>query len=139
LHGFRAEGRLDAAIAAARALGEPQMLSFKTDLLEIEREVARVREAIDQLEGRIGLWDSQIAMSSLVITLNEPAPIVAGTGGPLRTLIASFTVAGENFVRTVAELIAISGSALPVMLLLAGPAWLVARAWRRTRARTSYT
>ena len=162
--------RLDAAIAAVRALGEPQLLSFKTedvttsyfdvkvrvdtqkrleqqlvallkrpsnrlsDLLEIEREVARVREQIDQLEGRIRLWDSQIAMSSVVITLTEPAPIVASTGGPLTTLIASFGVAAENFVLTVAGLVAMSGSVLPVMLLLAGPAWLVGRAWRRTRA-----
>lgn len=105
-----------------------------SDLLEIEREVARVREQIDQLEGRIRLWDSQIAMSSVMITLTEPAPIAARTGGPLTTLIASFGVAGENFVLTVAGLVAMSGAVLPVMLLLAGPAWLVARAWRRTRA-----
>lgn len=162
--------RLDAAIAALRALGEPQVLSLKTedvttsyfdvnvridtqkqlerqlvallsrpsnrlsDLLEIEREGARVREEIDRLEGRIRLWDHQIAMSSVVITLTEPAPIAAGTGGPLATLIASFGVAGENFVFTVAGLVAMSGSVLPVVLLLAGPAWLVGRAWRRTRA-----
>jgi hypothetical protein len=162
--------RLDAAIEAVRALGEPQVLSFKTedvttsyfdvtvridtqkqleqhlvallrrpsnrlsDLLEIEREVARVREEIDRLEGRIRLWDNQIAMSSVVITLTEPAPIAASTGGPLATLIASFGVAGENFVRTVAGLVAVSGAVLPIMLLLAGPAWLVGRARRRTRA-----
>lgn len=105
-----------------------------SDLLEIEREVARVREQIDQLEGRIRLWDNQIAMSSVMITLTEPAPIAASTGGPLATLIASFGVAGENFVLTVAGLVAMSGSVLPVMLLLAGPAWLAGRAWRRTRA-----
>jgi len=163
-------GRLDEAIDAVRALGEPHLLSFKTedvttsyfdvtvriatqkqlerqlvalltrpsnrlsDLLEIEREVARVREAIDQLEGHIRLWDSQIAMSTVVITLAEPAPIAARTGGPLATLIASFGVAGENFVITVAGLVAISGSVLPVVLLLAGPALLLGRAWRRTRA-----
>lgn len=82
--------RLDAAIDAVRALGEPQLSSFKTedvttsyfdtnvriatqqqlegqlvallrrptnrlsDLLEIEREVARVREEIDRLEGASG-------------------------------------------------------------------------------------
>jgi hypothetical protein len=162
--------RLDAAIEAVRALGEPKELSFKTedvttsyfdvtvridtqkqlerhlvsllarasnrlsDLLEIEREVARVREEIDRLEGRIRLWDSQIAMSSVVITLTEPAPIAARTGGPLATLIAAFGEAGENFVLTLAGLVAISGAALPVVLLLAGPAWLVVRAWCRTRA-----
>jgi hypothetical protein len=161
--------RLDAAIDAVRALGEPHLLSFKTedvttsyfdvtvrvwtqeqlerqlvallkrpsnrlsDLLEIEREVARVRQEIDQLEGHIRLWDNQIAMSSMVITLKEPAPIAASTGGPLPTLIASFGVAGENFVLTVAGLVAMSGSVLPVVLLLAGPAWLIGRAWRRTR------
>jgi hypothetical protein len=32
----------------------------------------------------------------------EPAPIAARTGGPLATLVASFGVAGENFVLTVA-------------------------------------
>lgn len=162
--------QLDAAIKAVRALGEPQLLSFKTedvttgyfdvkvridtqkqlerqlvallgrssnrlsDLLEIEREVARVREEIDRLEGRIRLWDNQIAMSSVGITLTEPAPIAASTGGPLATLIASFGIAGENFVLTVAGLVSMSGSVLPVILLLAGPAWLVGRAWRRTRA-----
>ena len=105
-----------------------------SDLLEIEREVARVREAIDQSEGHIRLWDSQIAMSSVAITLTEPAPIAARTGGALATLVASFGAAGENFVLTVAGLVAMSGSALPVVLLLAGPAWLLARAWRRTRA-----
>ena len=102
-----------------------------SDLLEIEREAARVREEIDRLEGRIRLWDSQIAMSSVAITLTEPAPIAARTGGALATLIASFGVAGENFVLTVAGLIAVSGAALPVVLLLAGPAWLIVRAWRR--------
>jgi hypothetical protein len=161
--------RLDSAINAVRALGKPQVLSFKTedvttsyfdvkvridtqkqlerhlvgllgrasnrlsDLLEIEREVARVRQEIDQLEGHIRLWDSQIAMSSVVISLTEPAPIAARTGGPFQTLIRSFGVAGENFVLTVAGLVAISGSVLPVLLLLAGPVWLAVRVWRRTR------
>ena len=163
-------GRLDAAINAVRALGEPKLLSFKTedvttgyfdekvridtqkqlekqlvallarpsnrlsDLLEIEREVARVRQEIDQLEGHIRLWDSQIAMSSVAITLTEPAPIAARTGGPFATLLASFGVAGENFVLTVAGLVAMSGAVLPIVLLLAGPAWLIVRARRRIRA-----
>jgi hypothetical protein len=70
----------------------------------------------------------------VVITLTEPAAIAASTGGPLATLIASFGVAGENFVLTVAGLVAMSGAMLPVVLLLAGPAWLILRARRRTRA-----
>jgi hypothetical protein len=163
--------RLDEAIEAARALGQPRVLTFTTedvttsyfdvsvrintqkqlerqlvvllqrpsnrlsDLLEIEREVARVREEIDRLEGRIRLWDSQVALSSLQITLEEPAPVVAGTGGGLLvTLGESFSEAAENFVLSVAGIIAAAGSILPVALLLGGIGWLVARVWRRRRA-----
>jgi hypothetical protein len=161
--------KLEAAITAVRGLGEPKVVSLKTedvttgyfdvkvridtqkqlerqlvallgrstnrlsDLLEIEREVARVRQEIDQLEGHIRLWDNQIAMSSIAITLTEPAPIAASTGGPFATLLASFGVAGENFILTVAALVAMSGSAVPILLLLAVPAWFAMRAWRRTR------
>jgi hypothetical protein len=104
-----------------------------SDLLDIEREVARVREEIDRLEGRIRLWDHQIAMASVVIGLTEPAPIAASTGGPLATLRAAFGEAGENFVRTVAALVAFSGAALPLGLVFAGPGWLLWRASRRSR------
>jgi Domain of unknown function (DUF4349) len=104
-----------------------------SDLLEIEREAARVREEIDQLQGRIRRWDSQIAMSSLQITLQEPAPLVAGTGGPLATLMGSFGEAAENLVLTVAGLIAVGGSVLPVAVLLVF-GWLTVRLWRRRRA-----
>jgi hypothetical protein len=102
-----------------------------SDLLEIERELARVREEIDRLEGRVRLWDNQAAMATLVVTLEEPAPLVAGTGGPLVTLGAAFVESAENFVRSVAGLIAAAGAILPVALLLGVIGWLGRRAWRR--------
>ena len=105
-----------------------------SDLLEIERELARVREEIDRLQGRRRAWDSQIALSSLVITLEEPAAIVAGTGGGLlRTLGESFGQAAENAVLAVGGIIATAGSILPVAFL-AGAVWMAARRWRRRRA-----
>ena len=105
-----------------------------SDLLEIERELARVREEIDRMEGRVRLWDNQVALSSLVITLEEPAPIVAGTGGgPLRTLAESFDEAAENFVLAVAGIIAATGAILPIALLCGPIAWMVVRVWRRRR------
>ena len=105
-----------------------------SDLLEIERELARVREEIDRMEGRVRVWDNQVALSSLVITLEEPTPIVAGTGGgPLRTLAESFNEAAENFVLAVARIIAAAGAILPVALLPGSVAWMVTRVWRRRR------
>ena len=105
------------------------------ELLEIERELARVREEIDRLEGRKRSWDNQIALSSLVITLEEPAPVVAGTGGGLlRTLAQSFGEAAENFVLAVAAIIAATGSILPVALLVGAVGWMAVRLRRRRRA-----
>lgn len=109
-----------------------------SDLLEIERELARVREEIDRMEGRVRLWDNQVALSSLVITFEEPAPIVAGTGGgPLRTLAESFNEAAENFVLAVAGIIAATGATLPIALLFGSVAWTVVRVWRRRRPRVA--
>jgi hypothetical protein len=162
--------RLEEAVEAARALGQPRALTFTTedvtaeyfdvtvristhkaleqqlvallarasnrlsDLLEIERELARVREEIDRLEGRVRLWDNQVAMASLVITLEEPAPLVASTGGPLVTLGVSFLEAAENFVLAMALIISTAGSFLPGALMLGGILWLARRVWRGRRA-----
>lgn len=100
-----------------------------TELLEIEREVARVRNEIDSLEGRKRFWDSQVAMSTLRLVLHEPVPITRG--GMWSTLRGAFRSAGENFVGAVAGLIALSGGLLPVLVVL-WLCWLVVRAiWRR--------
>jgi hypothetical protein len=108
-----------------------------SDLLEIERELARVREEIDRLEGRTRLWDNQVALSSLAITLEEPAPVVAGTGGGLRrTLGQSFGAAAENFVLALAAIIVATGSVLPAIVLV-GAGGLAVRRWWRRRAPAS--
>lgn len=52
-----------------------------TELLEIEREVARVRNEIDSLEGRKRFRDSQVSFSRLQVTLYEPVPITRGGMG----------------------------------------------------------
>jgi Domain of unknown function (DUF4349) len=102
-----------------------------SELLEIEREVARVREEIDRLEGRKRLWDNQVELSSLVITLEEPAPVVAGTGGGfLQTLTQAFGQSAENFVLAIAGIIAGVGSILPMATIVAAAAWAFFR-WRR--------
>ena len=43
--------------------------SSMKDLLEVERELARVREEIERHEGRIRLWDQQVALSTVQLQL----------------------------------------------------------------------
>ena len=109
-----------------------------SDLLEVEREMTRVRGEIEQLEGRKRLWDNQVGLATLHVLLAEPAPLLAGDrGGVWQALRDAFGQAGENFVATVAVVIAATGSLVPL-----GAALLVAfvavralwRRWRRSRA-----
>ena len=103
-----------------------------SDLLEIEREMARVRGEIDELQGRKRFWDNQVSLSTLTVQLHEPKPALAGeSGGILSTLKTAFRDLGENLVSTVAWLIAALGVIIPVWLAL----WIAWRLWRALRAR----
>ena len=102
------------------------------DLLAAERELARVRTDIDSMEGRKRLWDNQIAYSTVSVNLHEPAPVVPG-GGVFRALWSSFGRAGENFVLTVAELIAFTGTLVPIALAAFVVFWGGRKVWRRRK------
>lgn len=108
-----------------------------SDLLDIERELARVRTEIESMEGRKRLWDSQVTYSTLVVSVREPLPVVVGEeGGPWRTLTRSFGRAADNFVLTVAGIVAFSGAFIPIAGLGLG-IWLMWRVWARRRKTVS--
>lgn len=106
-----------------------------SDLLEIEQELARVRGEIDSMEGRKRYWDNQVAFSTLTVQAHEPRPIVAAEdGGAWATLKQSFGEAADNFVRTIAGLIAAIGVVVPLGVALAAAFWasrLLCRAVRK--------
>jgi uncharacterized protein DUF4349 len=109
------------------------------DLLEIERETARVRGEIDQMEGRKRFWDNQLALSTLIVTLHEPRPAIASAGGgPWRTLRDAFGEAGDNFVLTIAGIISAAGTLVPlavVLIILFVVLRWMRRRWRAAKAR----
>ena len=66
---------LQARLDNARKL-ETRLLALMTEkahgmkeLLELEREIARVREQIERHEGKLRLWDKQVAMSTVELSL----------------------------------------------------------------------
>ncbi len=108
------------------------------DLLNVERELARVRNDLDQLEGRQRLWDNQVGFSTLRVNIEGPRPVLAaGEGGILSALKTAVTNAGENFVAFVAGLIAALGWLLPLTAALAIGVWILRRLWRLVRGRRS--
>ena len=102
------------------------------EVLRVERELSRVREEIERYEGRLRYLSARVAMSTLTITVHEPAPILGNNPGE-NPIAAAFRRAWKNFVVVVAASIAALGVLIPLsILVLLG--WLGYRRWIR-RAR----
>lgn len=100
------------------------------EVLRVERELARVREEIERYEGRLRYLSTRAAMSTLSITVHEPAPLLGNDPGT-NPIIAALRRAWRNFVRLVAAIIASLGIIIPVAV--AGwVAWLGYKRWKRT-------
>jgi len=128
---------ISARVANAKRLEERliNLLANRTgkldEVLRVERELARVREEIERYEGRLRYLSSRAAMSTLSVTVHEPAPILGNEPGE-NPIGAALRRAWENFVGLLAALIASLGILIPLGLLTAG-GWIGYRRWRRAR------
>jgi hypothetical protein len=102
------------------------------DVLSVERELARVREEIERMEGRLRFLKTSAQLSTLSVNLYEPAPIVASHPG--RSVIGeAFKTAWRNFVGLMAGVIASLGIVVPVVVLGWG-AVILGKRYRRKLA-----
>jgi hypothetical protein len=128
---------LTARVANSRRLEDRlvELLRTRTgklqDVLTVERELARVREEIERMEGRMRFLKSSAQLSTLSVNLYEPAPILASHPG--RNAIAeAFKNAWRNFVGVLAVAIASLGFVAPALALGWGVLILGKRLKRRT-------
>jgi hypothetical protein len=126
---------LTARVANGRRLEDRlvELLRTRTgklqDVLSVERELARVREEIERMEGRMRFLKTSAQLSTLSVNLFEPAPIVASHPG--RSIIGeAFKTAWRNFVGVLAGTIASLGFVVPVVILGWG-ALVLAKRYRR--------
>jgi hypothetical protein len=96
-----------------------------SDVLTVERELARVRELIERYEGRLRYLQAHVAVSSLTVQVQEPAPVVASHPGQ-NVIAEAFVEAWRRFVLITAGLIASLGVVIPVAVLGLG-AYLIRR------------
>ncbi|MBA2459386.1 MAG: DUF4349 domain-containing protein [Gemmatimonadales bacterium] len=129
---------LSARAANARRLEERliDVLGTRTgklqDVLSVERELARVREEIERLDGRMRYLKSRAALSTLSVTLHEPPPIVGDNPG--RSIVSeAFRRAWRNFVTVLAAAIASLGYVVPVT----GAVWAAMLLRRRVVRQTA--
>lgn len=72
-----------------------QKTSGVTDLLQVEQELARVREQVETMEGRIRLFDDQVSLATLHLQLVTRAPVAAVPADPTLGDDVSATLAGS--------------------------------------------
>jgi len=98
------------------------------EVLRVERELARVREEIERYEGRLRYLSTRVAMSTLTITVHEPAPILGNNPGE-NPIAAALRRAWRNFIGLLAGLIASLGVVIPLALIGVG-GWYGYRRWK---------
>jgi hypothetical protein len=99
------------------------------EVLRVERELARVREEIERYEGRLRYLSSRVAMSTLTITVHEPAPILGNNPGE-NAIAAALRRAWRNFIGLLAGAIASLGVVIPLAMVgLAG--WYAYLRWKK--------
>jgi Domain of unknown function (DUF4349) len=127
---------LTARTANARRMEERllELLATRTgklqDVLSVERELARVREEIERMEGRLRYLKTRSQLSTLSVAMHEPPPLVSPTPGR-NPLAQAVREAWRNFVGVVAAGIASLGYLVPILVL----GWGVVVAGRRLTRR----
>jgi uncharacterized protein DUF4349 len=125
---------LSARVANGRRLEDRliNLLATRTgklqDVLTVERELARVREEIERLEGRMRFLQTRAAVSSLTVSMHEPPPIVGQNPGH-SVIGEAFLRAWRNFVDVLAGAIASLGYVVPVAVVL----WTLVLVGKRLR------
>ena len=85
-------------------------------MLSVERELARVREEIERMEGRLRYLKTRSQLSTLSVAMHEPPPLVSPTPGR-NPLAQAVREAWQNFVGVLAAGIASLGYLVPVLVL----------------------
>lgn len=99
------------------------------DVLQVERELARVITDIERLEGQRRFWDEQVALATVHVTLAEPVPVIqAGWTAPV---VEAFRASLGVLARSAGAVITLIAGALPFAVLgLVG--WALWRGFRRS-------
>jgi hypothetical protein len=126
---------LTARVANARRLEQRliELLANRTarlaDVLAVERELARVREEIERVEGRLRYLRTRAAMSTLTVLVHEDEPILGRAGD--NPIVSAFKEAWRNFVRFIAGLIAAMGVIIPVVVIAGAGFVLWRKYWKK--------
>jgi hypothetical protein len=102
-----------------------------SELLEAERELSRVTTELEQLKGTVKLWDNQVALATVNITMHERRQYVAKAapsfGKNISRTFASSWDALITFVQSLVLIVVAATPWLPVIAILVAAFWFLLR------------
>lgn len=132
---------LEARLRTQRAL-EAQFLEIMkhaekvSDALEVNRQLADVRNEIERVEGRRRFLENQVSLSTIKVTLQTPSPLVsANTSGFFYGIKRAFGDGVDVAAAIILVLIRIVIALIPVFILIVLPLIWLYRFITRRRAR----
>jgi len=101
-----------------------------SEVLEVERELGRLTEEIEQMEGQRRYYDQEVALSAITVQLLEPSALVRrGVASPLMRALRE---AVDVFMNSLGLIVYVTSFLIPWLLIAAG-VWLFIRIARRRR------
>lgn len=101
------------------------------DVLDLERELARVQGEIDSLDGQLRQVESVTRNVTVTLRFTRPASALHESAWvPLQDAGAKVSM---TFTRSVANLLLFAATVLPWLLAVLPLGWLIGRGWRRRR------
>lgn len=98
------------------------------DIIAVQEQIDRVQTSLDRLEGRLRVLNSRIDLSTITVTLKEPAPIGGDSG---RSIVDTIKEGIAGFFGMI-ELLIIAFLTLLPLIILGGAAYGIYR-WRRSK------
>lgn len=89
------------------------------DILEVERELARLGEQIEMIQGRMKYLDRQVELSTITVSFYEPRAIAPEPLNIFKRLKETIRKALETFINVFNGLIVVIAAILPVIIWLA--------------------
>jgi len=90
-----------------------KMANTVKDVLDVERELERVRGEIERLTGRMNYLEQSIEVSTITVNVNEPTPFFEGWG-----ITDALKQAVRGFFNSISGLIVFTGNILPIVVYL---------------------
>ena len=107
-----------------------------TDVLQVERELSRVREEVERFQGKLRLFDHLVDLSTLTVHLQMRVRFEPGRPQDLGDgLSSALDDSWTSMKRLGRQILASLVALLPWSPLMALGLWLVVRWWRRRRRR----